>query len=134
MCPPGTLTSCSAAIWLLVTSTASLASPAHIVQLQCGAELQGPLCAAPSDRLRSRFDDATVEVTDAKAAAADLTMTYAEQNRAQDWISGALAWRHHDGRYGRGPVIENSVMDGTLTAQTLAVYAEQLVLHTEFPL
>lgn len=134
MCPHGNYTRCSAEIRLPVTSTAPPASSAHIVQLQCGANLQGPLCAALSDKLHSHIGGAKVDVTVAKTTAADLTVTYMEQNRARDWISGALAWRHRDGRSGQGPVIEHSVMDGTLTAQTLVDYAEQLVMHTEFPL
>lgn len=134
MIPTRNVPSCTAAIWLLVSGSAALASPSHLIQLQCDASMQHPLCTALSDGLRGRFAEATVEITDNSAAPADLTVSYVEQNRAQDWISGALAWRHSDGRTGTGPIIEHTVMDGQLNAQTLAEYAAQLVQHTEFPL
>ncbi|WP_152615721.1 hypothetical protein [Leisingera sp. ANG-M1] len=132
--PPGKLSSCSAAIWLLVSGSAVLASPEQTIQLQCGAPLQQPLCAALAGELNSRFPGSEVTSADEPASSPGLTLRYVGQNQSPDWISGYLAWQHRDGRNGQGPVIEHSVMDGKLTPDSLADFAVQLVRHTEFPL
>ncbi|UWQ74251.1 hypothetical protein [Leisingera sp. M658] len=131
---PGNLSSCSDAIQLLVTDTSVAGSPVQIVQLQCSGSLQQPLCDALADGLRQKFPGAAVTAADGQQAGPDLTFRFVEQNQSADWISGWLAWRHSDGRSGQGPVIEQSVMDGQLSGDTLADYAGQLVQNTEFSL
>ncbi len=134
MISPGHLSSCSDAIRLLITGTAEPGSPAQIVQLQCSRTLRQPLCEALANGLLQKFPGAAVTAADEQQASPDLTLRFVEQTQSVDWISGSLAWQHSDGRSGQGPVIEQSVMDGQLTADDLADYAAQLVQHTEFPL
>lgn len=134
MISPGKLSSCSAAIWLLVTGSAALGSPAQTIELQCGDAMRQPLCDALAGSLRQRFPGAAVSTADGQKAGSGLTLRYVGQAQAADWISGYLAWQHSDGRTGQGPVLEQSVMDGQLTADSLADFAGQLVRHTEFPL
>jgi len=130
----GKLSSCSAAVWLLVTGSAALGSPVQTIQLQCSEALRQPLCAALASALLGRFPGAAVSAADGTGAKADLTFRYVGQNHSADWVSGFLAWQHSDGRSGQGPVIEHSVMDAQLTPDSLADFAGQLVRHTEFPL
>jgi len=134
MMSPGKLSSCSAAIWLIVTGSAALGAPVQTIELQCGGALQQPLCDALAADLRQKFPGAAVAAADGRNGGADLTLRYVGQAQAADWISGSLSWRHSDGRTGEGPVIEQSVMDGQLTADSIADFAGQLVRHTEFPL
>lgn len=134
MTSPGKLSGCSAAVWLLVTGSAALSSPAQMIQLQCAETLQQPLCTALANELQNRFPGAAVAAAEEPGANADLTFRYVGQAQSADWIAGFLAWQHSDGRNGQGPVIEQSVMDGQLTSRSLADFAVQLVRHTEFPL
>ncbi|AHD03170.1 hypothetical protein [Leisingera methylohalidivorans] len=134
MTSPGDLSSCSSAIQLLITGTAVSGSPLRIVQLQCSGSLQLPLCEALANGLQKTFPDAAITAADRQQAGADLTLRFVEQSQAADWVSGSLAWQHSDGRSGQGPVIEQSVMDGPLTADDLSDFAGQLLQHTELPL
>ncbi|KIC21855.1 hypothetical protein [Leisingera sp. ANG-Vp] len=134
MATPGKLSSCSAAVWLLVTGSTALANSGHTIQLQCDAPLRQPLCEALTVELQGRFPSAAVTAADSFGTGPDLTLRYVGQARSADWVSGYLAWQHSDGRNGQGPVIEHSVMDGQLTPDSLSDFAGQLVRHTEFPL
>ncbi|WP_027245574.1 hypothetical protein [Leisingera daeponensis] len=134
MISPGTLSGCSAAIWLLVTGSAALASPVQSIELHCAKALQQPLCDALADALSQRFPGAAVSAADGQTGPADLTLRYVGQSQAADWISGFLEWQHRDGRSGQGPAIEQSVMDGQLTADSIADFAGHLVGQTEFPI
>ncbi|UWQ53343.1 hypothetical protein [Leisingera caerulea] len=134
MISPGNLSGCSAVIWLLVTGSAALGGPVQTIQLQCGKALQQPLCDALAGALSERFPGAEMSAADGQAGPADLTLRYVGQSRAADWISGYLEWQHRDGRTGQSPAIEQSVMDGQLTADSIADFAGHLVGQTKFPL
>lgn len=114
--------------------TAALGQAPLPVQLHCPPQMQAPLCAALAASLRQRFAGAEVTIAPKHEGSAALALEYVPQHQEQSWISGALAWRHPDGRTGQGPVLELSVMDGPLTDASLEDFAGQLVRHTEFPL
>ena len=134
MPPIGSLSSCSAIAWLLISGSSAFGPAAPAIQLHCTAQMQAPLCAALTASLQQRFPDADVSVVDGHNGAVGLTLRYLPQHQEQTWMSGSLTWRHSDGRHGEGPVIEHSVMDGSLTHASLEDFAGQLVQHTEFPL
>ncbi|MFW8635338.1 hypothetical protein [Cribrihabitans pelagius] len=114
------------------------ADAANGILLICGGEEQDQLCQVLADALAEARPDAAVTLCApedaASAAPAALTLRYHPQHCAADWLAGVLSWQSSADGSGRGPVIEHSVLDGILTAESLAGFARALVRHSGIPL